>query len=163
MNTLNRILLRLEAGSDDDKHQEALDETGFWGKAAAGGLFLARDTGRFLVSHRSKHVQEPNTWGTFGGAMDQGETPKAAAKREMVEETKYKGEADIFPLYVFKHSSGFRYYNFLMVVDKEFKPKLDWENQGYRWVAFGEWPKPMHPGLKKLIKQDGDKLKEFLS
>jgi 8-oxo-dGTP pyrophosphatase MutT (NUDIX family) len=159
---INRILHRLEAGVDDDQHQEVMDKTGFWGKAAAGGLFLARDTGRFLVGKRSKEVNEPGTWGTFGGAIDEGEDPKSAAKREMVEETRYVGEADIFPLYVFRHASGFRYHNYLMVVDKEFTPKLDWENSGYRWCAFGKWPQPLHYGLKKLLEEDGAKLKGFV-
>ena len=55
------------------------------------------------------------------------------------------------PLYVFKHSSGFTYYNFLAIVESEFEPMLDWETQGFKWVEFGDWPSPMHPGLEKLL------------
>jgi hypothetical protein len=54
-------------------------------------------------------------------------------------------------MYIFKHPSGFIYYNFLALVETEFKPVLDWETQGYDWVEYGQWPNPMHPGLKLLL------------
>ena len=57
----------------------------------------------------------------------------------------------LLPMYVFKHSSGFVYHNFLALVDSEFTPKLDWESQGYAWVEYGDWPTPLHPGLKLLL------------
>ena len=150
---IRRILSRLEqSGSDDDKHQQALEDTGFWGKAGAGGLFLAKSTGRFMFALRSPHVQEPHTWGTWGGAMDEGEDPKTAAKREMFEETKYRGTVEMQHVYTFHdQESGFRYFNFFAIIPDEFKPKLDWENSNYRWVAYGDWPKPLHFGAKTLI------------
>ena len=55
---------------DDSDHAEALQQTGFWGRAGAGVLFLARDTGRILIAHRSADVEQPDTWGTWGGAID---------------------------------------------------------------------------------------------
>lgn len=152
---LQCILSRLEqSGSDDDKHQQTLEDTGFWGKMGAGGLFLAQNSGRILFALRSKHVQEPNTWGTFGGAADEGENPKQAAHREMVEETGYKGTIKMIPMFVFRHSSGFQYHNFLAIIPKEFRPRLDWENSGFKWVDFGDWPNPLHPGAKTLLVED---------
>ena len=56
------------------------------------------------------------------------------------------------PLFVFRHQSGFTYYNFLAIVDDEFEPSMDWETQGYRWVEYGKWPTPLHPGLVSLLK-----------
>jgi len=138
-------------GNDDADHQKTLQKTGFWGKAGAGCLFFARDTKRFLVAHRSAHVEQPNTWGTWGGAIDSGEDPVEAVKREAAEETGYTGHVEIEPLYVFKKDQ-FRYYNFLVIVDEEFKPHLDWENQGYKWCKWGEWPSPLHFGLVSLLK-----------
>lgn len=135
----------------DEEHQQALDQTGFWGRAGAGCLIVAKDTGRICIAHRSQHVEQPGTWGTWGGAIDQGEDPKVAAAREVQEEAGYHGKMSLIPLYVFKHHSGFRYYNFLAVVEREFSPSLDWETQGYRWVEFGTWPKPLHHGLVSLL------------
>ena len=48
-------------------------------------------------------------------------------------------------------SRSFRYYNFLAIVPEEFEPDLNWENDAARWVEFGDWPAPMHFGLKALL------------
>ncbi len=117
----------------DDEHFDALKQTGFFGTAGAGCLIVARDTGRFLLSHRSQHVEQPNSWGNWGGAIDSGEDPREAAKREVHEEAGYSGKMDLYPMFVFTKGT-FRYSNFLAVVDSEFKPKIDWESQGYKWV-----------------------------
>ena len=143
--------------SSDEEHRKAKQETGFWGRAAAGGLFLARDTGRLLFNHRSVNVLEPNTWGVWGGAIDQDEDPAQAVSREAAEEAGITVRSnDIIPLYVFKHPSGFRYFNFLILVDHEFEPRPSpehaWETQGYDWVEFGDWPSPLHPGVISLLK-----------
>ena len=140
----------IESASEKE-HWDALDKTGFWGKQAAGCIFLAMDTGQICLAHRSREVLEPNTWGTWGGAMDAGEDPKTAIKREVQEEAGYTGPLKLIPLMVFNHASGFRYSNFLAVVKSEFKPVFDWETQGSGWFEFGKWPKPLHPGLTGLL------------
>ena len=136
---------------DNSEHSRALQQTGFWGRRGAGCLILARDTHRICIAHRSQKVEQPGTWGTWGGAIDADEDPAQAAQREVSEEAGYSGPMQMVPLYVFKHRSGFTYYNFLAIVDQEFEPRLDWETQGYSWVKFGQWPQPLHPGLKALL------------
>jgi 8-oxo-dGTP pyrophosphatase MutT (NUDIX family) len=136
---------------DDSDHQQQLQKTGFWGRQGAGCLFLAMDTKRLCINHRSRQVEEPGTWGTWGGAIDSGENPEVALKREVREEAGYNGKMKLVPLYVFKHSSGFTYYNYLALVETEFTPVMDWETQGFKWVEYGKWPKPLHPGLKLLL------------
>ena len=140
-----------EIYENDSEHRAALQKTGFWGKRGAGCLFQAIDTGRICIAHRSQYVEESGTWGTWGGAIDGSETPENAAKREVREEAGYSGKMKLLPMYIFKHPSGFTYYNFLALVETEFKPVLDWETQGYAWVEYGQWPNPMHPGLKLLL------------
>jgi len=135
----------------DDMYWQELARTGFWGKQAAGCIFLSKDTGRFCLSHRSRMVVEPNTWGTWGGAMEPGEIPIDAVRREAYEETGYNGNLELTPLYVFKDSSEFKYYNFLAIVDFEFSPKLNWETQGFGWFEWGMWPSPLHFGIKLLL------------
>lgn len=132
------------------QHAKALCETGFWGKQGAGCIFLARTTKRILLAHRSPYVLEPNTWGSWGGAIDPGENPVNAVIREVKEESGYTEDMDIIPLYVFT-SGTFRYFNFLVVVDSEFEPNVDWETQGYKWCVYGEWPSPLHFGLQNLF------------
>lgn len=139
----------------DDEHRAALRQTGFWGKQGAGCLFLAQDTGRICIAHRSGQVEQPNTWGTWGGAIDSGEDPAIAVQREVKEEAGYTGPLHLIPLYTFKHRSGFKYYNFLALIDKEFTPITDWETQGSDWFEYGDWPTPLHPGLVTLLRDPG--------
>lgn len=133
----------------------------FWGKRGAGAVLLAKDTGRLLVLHRSRDVQEPGTWGTAGGAIDSREDPEKAARREIREELGYKGKVKMYPAYVFQKGT-FKYYNFVGVVPEEFKPKLNWENDGYRWVLPSKLPKPVHFGLEALMRESGDLIKSLI-
>jgi 8-oxo-dGTP pyrophosphatase MutT (NUDIX family) len=134
----------------DEDHWRALERTGYWGAQGAGSIFLARDTGRLLIAHRSRAVEQPGTFGTWGGAIDRGEKPEAAARREAMEEAGHAGHLTMVPLYVFRDKK-FRYSNFLAVVDHEFTPELNWETQGYRWVDYGDWPQPLHFGLQAML------------
>lgn len=147
---------------NDEEHAQTLQKTGFWGKQGAGAIIVAKDTGRILLPHRSYAVLEPNTWGTWGGAIDSDEDPATAAKREVEEEAGYTGNAKMIPLAVFSKDT-FRYHNFLAIVDNEFEPDLNWETQGYEWVEFGDWPSPLHPGLKWLIANDGNKIESIIN
>lgn len=137
--------------SDRDDHAAALRRTGFWGQAAAGCLILALDTGRILIPHRSEHCQQPNTWGTWGGAIDRGESPEVAVLRELSEEAGFEAPVDTIPLFVFRHESGFRYHNFLITAAREFEPRINWETEAFAWFEFGDWPRPAHFGLAAFL------------
>tara|TARA_R110000823_G_scaffold230090_6_gene357010 strand:+ start:608 stop:1114 length:507 start_codon:yes stop_codon:yes gene_type:complete len=154
MRKLRDLIALIEASDQENElsHGDALATTGFWGNAGAGALFVSRDTGRILFAHRSSQVEQPGTWGGWGGAIDEGESPTDAVKREAHEEAGINiSDSDIIPLYVFKHESGFRYFNFLVLVDHEFTPHQNWETQGYDWVKFGDWPQQLHFGIKDLL------------
>lgn len=145
-------------GSDTDKpvhpHKQALKETGFWGRSAAGGLVFAKSTKRFLLAHRGEDTLQPGTWATWGGACDENETPAETVQRELREETGLEGliiSTNMTPLFVFRHSSGFSYSNFLVTVEDEFQPTLNWETQGYGWFRHGDWPTPLHFGVEQLF------------
>lgn len=127
------------------------DESGkFWGSQGAGAIFMAEDTGRILLQHRSPYVNEPNTWGVIGGAIDSGEDPQEAMEREAHEETGYTGPMRVEKLYVFQ-SGKFRYTNFLVIVPHEFNPRHGWESQGHVWATLDDLPEPLHFGFKAAL------------
>lgn len=142
----------IELFENNAAHAAAREKTGFWGARGAGCLFYASTTDRYLIAHRSKDVEQPGTWGTWGGAIDTGESPSIAAEREAREETHYAGKMELKHLWTFKHQSGFQYFNYLATVKNEFTPVLNWETDEHDWVKAGEWPTPLHPGMIALLK-----------
>lgn len=117
----------------------------------SGAIIYARDTKRFLFLHRTKG-RSGNLWGLVGGTNELAETPWEGLKREIFEEI---GEITIkktMPLETFvSNDTKFLFHTYLCVVDKEFLPILNNEHDGYAWVDFGKWPKPLHNGLKNTL------------
>ena len=149
---------------NDADHQQALNQTGFWGKQGAGCIIVARGTGKILMPLRSRYVLEPNTWGTWGGAIDSQEIPAEAAKREVQEEAGYTGNVETIPLKVFQKNQ-FKYHNFLAIVDSEFTPTLNWETQEAIWTDLDkihELPQSLHFGLKWILDNDGEKIRTII-
>lgn len=126
----------------------------FWGKQGAGVLCIAENTGRILLLKRSSEVQEPGTWGIPGGASEGKQSPIVTAKKELREETRYKGPIELHKSFVYR-SGGFQFHNFIGYVPKEFRPVLDWENDRWGWFSFDKLPSPLHFGVKALL-QRGD-------
>lgn len=147
---LSSFLPMMEDQDDERPHWEAKRETGFYGRQGAGSIVLALDTGRILLGLRSHGCEQPGTWNGFGGAIDSGEDPKEAARREIIEELGYRGPVQLLPLYVFR-SGTFRYSNFLAVVEHEFAPHLNWEHDDADWFEWGDWPEPLHFGFKAIL------------
>lgn len=123
----------------------------FWGERGAGCLIKARDTGRILIELRSDGVEQPNTWGTWGGEVDPGELVQDCVIREMREETGYRGEVTLEKIYTFVSEDGFVYDTFMATVPAEFEPEFGWETEEARWVEPGDWPQPLHYGLEAVI------------
>ncbi|WP_066477864.1 MULTISPECIES: NUDIX domain-containing protein [unclassified Sphingomonas] len=139
-----------ENGDGEARHLEARRNTGFFGAQASGCIFMARSTGRFLMVRRSAMVDQPNSWGTVGGAHHADEDPISSALREAREEIGYAGCAEMVDLYDFTQDT-FTYRNFLAVVEREFQPALNWECASAIWVDYGCWPHPLHFGLATLL------------
>jgi 8-oxo-dGTP pyrophosphatase MutT (NUDIX family) len=117
----------------------------------SGALFYALDTKRFLFLHRTGSKQK-ELWGLVGGGNEEGETPWEGLKREISEEV---GTIDIkkaLPLETFvSNDFQFLFHTYLCVVKEEFLPVLNNEHDGYAWVSFGKWPKPLHYGLQNTL------------
>ena len=128
----------------------------FHGKIGAGVLPISKTSGKILLSLRSIYVNEPLTWGIWGGKVDDIDNDiRETAKRELIEETEYSGELELFDSYVFDRKN-FRYHNFIGLVDDDFTPKLDSETQDYKWLTLEEVMRiePKHFGLNSLLKHD---------
>lgn len=129
----------------------------FWGNVAGGCLPICSSTKRILLNYRSKYVNEPHTYNLFGGKLDDNEDIEYAVKRELYEETGYRGILELIPVFVFRNENKtFEYHNFIAKIDTEFKPKLNWESEGFKWVTFDELMtiEHKHPGLELLLEDD---------
>jgi 8-oxo-dGTP pyrophosphatase MutT (NUDIX family) len=154
-------LIEKNITENDDDHGDALQSTGYWGRQGAGAIVLSLKTGRILLPKRSGGVEQPHTWGVWGGAIDTDENPQNAVKREIAEELGYNLPMRLIPMYVYK-DKDFVYYNFLAIVENEFEPKLNWETESYRWIRFGDWPHPLHFGLQALLQHSGRKIEKIV-
>lgn len=125
---------------------------------ASGGLFLSKNTKRFLFLLRNPD----STWGFVGGQKEPSDsTPFDALIREMVEEI---GEAPkiekVIPLELFvSNDKHFQYNTYVLLIENEFIPILNYEHQGYAWVSFENWPRPLHQGVKNSLVNRANKSK----
>jgi 8-oxo-dGTP diphosphatase len=135
-------------------HAAHMAKTGYWGKQGAGLVFFCTRTKRFCLSFRSSLVAEPHTWSTWGGAMDEGEEPAETAVREAHEETGLSLDIKkLTRIHVNQIPNVFTYTTFVALVNEEFEPHTEgnWEVDGYEWCKFGDWPEPLHKGMKQTL------------
>lgn len=118
-----------------------------------GGLIYCVNTGRYLFLLRNG-VKYPGTWSIAGGKIEIGESVIAALSREIQEEISF-GISDCkkIPLETYTSADNyFCYHTFLILVDREFVPILNYEHRGWVWCNIDDIPKPTHPGLFKTVK-----------
>ena len=122
---------------------------------AAGGCIIAKDTHRILLQQRTINGTFPRNWGFFGGKVEDHENISQTLLREITEELDISIEEDvlkIYPLDQYHTRNGeFSYYSFVILVEKEFIPKINHESGGYTWVDTNYVPKPLHPGTRRTL------------
>ena len=127
----------------------------------SGGIFLAKDTRRFLFLPRTQG-KTAGSWGLVGGKKEPTDiTAVDALKREITEEVgKTPVIKKIVPLELFtSNDQNFQYNTYVLLVDKEFIPTLNEEHSGYAWCTYDEWPKPLHQGVKNSLNNKSIKAK----
>lgn len=118
----------------------------------SGALFYSLSTKRFLFLHRTQGKNN-NLWGLVGGTNEDSETPWEGLKREISEEIgDSHSVSKVIPLETFvSNDSKFNFHTYLCLVKDEFIPNLNVEHDGYAWVSFNKWPKPLHQGLRNTL------------
>ena len=119
----------------------------------SGGIFLAKNTRRFLLLLRTQG-KTAGTWGLAGGKKEPADvTPHDALLREISEELGFLPDiVKTVPLELYSSKDElFSYHTYVILVDNEFVPKLNEEHCGYAWVELNSWPKPLHNGLKNTL------------
>jgi len=126
----------------------------------SGALFYTLDTNRFLLLHRTQSKQN-NVWGLVGGTNEEKETPWEGLRREIQEEIGTIPDIKkTIPLETFvSNDEHFSFHTYLCVTNHEFIPVLNDEHDGYAWVTFGKWPKPLHQGLANTLRSKTNKQK----
>tara|TARA_B100000683_G_scaffold274901_1_gene324195 strand:- start:1246 stop:1686 length:441 start_codon:yes stop_codon:yes gene_type:complete len=126
----------------------------------SGALFYSLSSKRFLLLHRTQSKQK-NVWGLVGGTNGKNESPWPALKREITEEIGQTSEIiKTIPLETFVSTDAkFQFHTYLCVIKEEFIPTLNNEHDGYAWVSFGKWPKPLHMGLRNTLQNKTNQTK----
>ena len=117
-----------------------------------GAIIVSEQTGNVMTVLRSAQESHPNTWTFAGGKVEQAESPVNALIRELDEELKLTKFKKIIPLHRYQsRSNDFVYDTYIVLVNKEFIPELNWENSGYAWTNIDGLPSPLHPKTRKMI------------
>jgi 8-oxo-dGTP pyrophosphatase MutT (NUDIX family) len=125
----------------------------------SGALFFAVDTGRFLFLHRACG-KKSRVWGIVGGKLEEQETAFESLQREIQEEIGTVSIVKTIPLESYRaENQNFEFHTYVCVVDSEFIPVLNKEHDGYSWVAYSQWPMPLHWGVKRTLQKKTNRLK----
>ena len=152
----------------------------YWGKTAAGILFTCEEDNTVMLMYRSRHVDQPHTWGIPGGSVE-GEghyDSEEMSEKEYEDELLWEGaktevyeECGSLPprlsdanivTHVDYRDGNFLYRNFVVNltlaqkrgwdIDIENAPDA-WENEGWDWFDVNRLPAPLHFGAIYLLEK----------
>jgi 8-oxo-dGTP pyrophosphatase MutT (NUDIX family) len=118
----------------------------------AGAIIVSEQSGRVMTVLRSPAESHPNTWTFAGGKVEHNESEIDGLRRELEEELQLTKIKKIIPLHRYQsRAKDFVYDTFIVLVNKEFVPELNWENAGYAWTNIDNLPSPLHPKARQMI------------
>lgn len=120
---------------------------------AAGALFKAMDTNRYLFVLRSQKSSYPGRFGLVGGKVHVNEDLLQGLTRECVEELGFMPDVKKWIAFNKYESMDkkFVYHSVLVLTPTEFIPFLNKENDGFAWVNLTNPPRPLHPRLREVL------------
>jgi len=144
----------------------------YWGTKASGIMFICLEDETILLLKRSNYVEQPNTWGITGGAVNEGffktnhkeQDPSnsiflESARRETQEELGNVPETNLLIHISTYKDKDFTYKTFIyglgLKEKNSFDIKLNHEHSEYKWFKFDELPKNLHFGVKYTLKELG--------
>lgn len=124
-------------------------------KTGVGTLIKSKNTNRVLLICR-KTRSFNGQFCLVGGKVKKNESMIEGLCREIIEEIGFMPEiVKITRLSEFMtEDKSFAFLSSLIVVENEFVPLLNDECSGYAWVDIRNLPKPLHPSLKDIIKDE---------
>ncbi len=141
------------SGPDDLEGFQALQERLREANGAGVSAILVNREGKVLLQHRDDNpsIRYPGHWALFGGSIELGESPHAAARREIFEETGYNIEnLGLFRQFV---QNGKREFAYAGEIDASLDELSLTEGQGMAYVRPEDLPKLLiRPDDKETLK-----------
>lgn len=114
----------------------------------AAGILFSRKDGKILLLQRSETASDyPGYWDLPGGRIEAGETPEESARREALEEIRFKYDGPLNA--IDDHNDYVTFVAKLGMAPS--KIVLSDESDGYQWVDIKELPDNTHPCLKETL------------
>jgi len=131
-----------------------------WGANGGAGLLFrhapAATEPKFLLSRRSRLVDEPGKWGIPGGAIRDGESPEAAARREVQEEIASLPPHRITGSHEQDCGGGWRFVIFIADVEEQFAAYCQRQTDATGWFTAAAAEKlELHPGIQRWLIDNG--------
>jgi len=127
-----------------------------WGANGAAGLLLRyvprNGDAEYLLTQRSRWVDEGTTWGMPGGAIRDGESPETAAERETIEEIGQLPSYRVTGIEAQDCGGGWVFHIISADVARRFEAYCGQETDATGWFGVDSIRElPLHPGLRRWL------------